>query len=206
MLQMIKGAKVPAAEQLKEGYLLEEHRITANVDADKILPIMENYLLKNEELPLFFFIETPCNISDETVVGKTEDGAVLVNVRHKDIWYLDGIPAQTVRQILAQASDILVHDGLSAFGIGNSVGEEIGKYKYNIMQVFCREEHAQKYAPIFEGHGIRETQNLITAWETFTQDAPGECGQYANENGLTIYDVIDWLKKHGMYRAEVRAD
>ncbi len=206
MLQMIKGAKVPAAEQLKEGYLLEEYRITANVDADRILPIMEDYLLKNEELPLFFFIETPCNISDETVVGETEDGALLINERHKDIWYLDGIPAQTVRQILAQASDILVHDGLSAFGIGNPVGEEIGKYKYNIVQVFCREEHAKKYAPIFEGHGIRETQNLITAWETFTQDTPGECGQYANENELTIYDVIDWLKKLGMYRAEVRED
>ncbi len=206
MLQMIKGAHVPAAEQLKECYLLEEHRITANVDADKILPIMEEFLARNENIPLFFFIETPCNISDETVVGETEDSAVLINERHKDIWYLDGIPAQTVRQILAQASDILVHDGLSAFGIGNPVGEEIGKYKYNIVQVFCREEHAKKYAPIFEEQGIHKTRNLITAWETFTRDAPGECSQYANESGLSIYDVIDWLKKHGMYRAEVRAD
>ncbi len=206
MLQMIKEAHVPAAEQLKEGYLLEERRITANVDADNILPVMEEFLARNEGVPLFFFIETPCNISEETVVGETEDGAVLTEGRHKDIWYLDGIPAQTVRQILAQASDILVHDGLSAFGIGNGIGEEIGKYKYNIVQVFCREEHAEKYAPIFEEQGIHKTRNLITAWETFTQDAPGECGQYASENGLTIYDVIDWLKKHGMYRAEVRED
>lgn len=206
MLQMIKGAKVPAAEQLKEGYLLEEHRITANVDADKILPVMEGFLARNEGVPLFFFIETPCNISEETVVGKTEDGFVQTIGKHKDVWYLDGIPAQTVHEILTQASDILVHDGLSAFGIGNGIGEEIGKYKYNIVQVFCREEHARKYAPIFEEQGIHKTRNLITAWETFTQDAPGECGQYVSENSMTIYDVIDWLKKHGMYRAEVRED
>ena len=31
-MQMIKGAKVPAAERLKEGYLVKERRITANVD------------------------------------------------------------------------------------------------------------------------------------------------------------------------------
>ncbi len=206
MLQMIKGAKVPAAERLKEGYLLEERRITANVDADKILPVIEGFLARNEGVPLFFFIETPCHISEETVVGETEDGVVLTEGRHKDIWYLDGIPVQTVHEILTQVSDILVHDGLSAFGIGNPIGEEIGKYKYNIVQVFCREEHAKKYASIFEEQGIHKTRNLITAWETFTQDAPGECGQYASENSMTIYDVIDWLKKHGMYRAEVRED
>lgn len=205
-MQMIKGAKVPAAERLKEGYLVEERRITANVDADKILPIMEGFLARNEDIPLFFFIETPCNIAEETVVGKAENGAVLTQGQHKDVWYLDGISAKTVREIFGYVSDILVHDGLSAFGIGNPVGEEIGKYKYNIVQVFCREEHTQKYAPIFEEQGIPKTRNLITAWETFTQNTPGECEQYANENGLTIYDVIDWLKKHGMYRAEVRED
>ncbi len=35
-MQIIKGAHVPAAERLKEGYLLEDHRITANVDADSM--------------------------------------------------------------------------------------------------------------------------------------------------------------------------
>ena len=196
MLKMIKGADVPKAEQLKEEYILENKRITANVNTDKIRNIMEQFLNMNEDTPLFLFIETPCNISEENITGETEDGFLEMETHHKEIWYLDGIPAQTVRQIFDCVFDILLHDGLSAFGIGNPDGEEIGKYKYNIVQMFCSDAHVSRYVQFFENEGIHQTANLITAWDTFTQDEPGTCSRYESPSGMNIYDVVKCLKNY----------
>ncbi len=206
MLQIIKGAYVPDAKRLMEGCRLEEHRITANVNADKIRTIMEHFLKMNEDIPLFLFIEVPANIRDETLTGETDNDGFIVDTFHKDIYYLDGIPAQTIRKIFQQVFDILLHDGLSSFGIGNATGEEIGKYKYNIMQLFCRDAHTEKYALLFEDEDIPRTENFITAWDTFTQEAPGCYELYKNPKGKDIYDVVKWLEKMGLYKAEVRED
>lgn len=43
---------------------------------------------------------------------------------------------------------------------------------------------------------------LITAWNTFSHDYPGECRRICLE-GLDAYHVADILKKQGMYRAKI---
>ncbi len=204
MLKMIKGARVAACEKLSQSFEITDRSIIANVDADNIRKIIEGFLDMNKALPLFLFIEVPANIKDEKIIGKTEDGYVQLEAHHKDVYYLDGISSAALKQLLEPFYDILINDGLSSFGVGNPYGEEIGKYKYNEMIVFCRD--LQKYAPLFVQNGISRTDSLVTAWETFTRDTPGTCERYFDEEGRDVYSIIDALKEVGMYKAEQRTE
>lgn len=118
MLKIIKGAHVTASEKLSQGYELTDFSITANTDADNIRKIIEDFLVMNNDLPLFLFIEVPANLKDEKVIGK-EDDAVLVEKSHKDVYYLDGVSSEELGHLLDPLYDILINDGLSAFGVGN---------------------------------------------------------------------------------------
>lgn len=204
MLKMIKGSHVPKPQMLSQGFEITDSRIIANVDADNIRKIIEGFLDMNKALPLFMFIEVPANIKDEKIIGKTEDGYVQLEAHHKDVYYLDGISSESLKQLLEPFYDILINDGLSSFGVGNPYGEEVGKYKYNEMILFGKE--LQRYAPLLEQNGVFQTNRLITAWDTFTPDSPGTCEKYSDEKGRDIYGIIDALKEFGMYRAEQRED
>ena len=204
MLKMIKGSCVPKPEMLSQGYEITDRNLIANVDADNIRNIIEGFLDMNKGLPLFLFIEVPANIKDEKVIGETEDGYVQLEAHHKDVYYLDGISSEGLKQLLEPLYDILINDGLSSFGVGNPHGEEVGKYKYNEMILFSGE--LQKYVPLFERNGVFRTDRLVTAWDTFTPDSPGASERYSDEKGRDIYSVTDYLKEVGMYRAEQRDD
>lgn len=204
MLKMIKGAQVTSLDMLVQGYETAENCINANVDADKIKSIIEGFLDMNNDLPLFLFIEIPANLKNERIIQEFEDGGVLLEQNHKDIYYLDGVSAKGLKQLLEPFYEILINDGLSAFGVGNPLGEEIGKYKYNFMMLYSQD--VNKYISLFETNGISRTKNLITAWDTFTPDTPGTSEKYCDENNRDIYAIIDTLKEIGMYMAEQREE
>ncbi len=204
MLKMIKGSQVPSPEILSQGYEMTDRGLTANVDADNIRNIIEGFLDMNRGLPLFLFIEVPANIKDEKVIGETEDGYVQLEAHHKDVYYLDGISSEGLKQLLEPLYDILINDGLSSFGVGNPHGEEVGKYKYNEMILFSGE--LPKYVSLFEQNGIFRTDKLVTAWDTFSCETPGTSEKYSDEEGRDIYIIIEVLKEVGMYKAEQRED
>lgn len=207
MLQMIMGAHVPDPALLSEGYaVIGGNRISANVDADRILKMMVDFMNRNADRPLFLFIEVPANIKDEAVVGETEDGYVLTETKHRDVYYLDGRSAAFFTELLNVYGALLVHDGLCHFGVGNDVGEEIGKYEYNLMSLYCRDGAVEKYTSLFEDAGIHRTENLLTAWDTFTREHPGECRRIASRSGKDVYDVIEELKTHKLYFAQQREE
>ena len=86
MLKMRKGCTVPFPEKLEEGYTEAEHRIVANVSADKIAAVMEHFIRTRRE-PIFFILELPARREAESEVrtGETEHF-------HKDIYYIDPYP------------------------------------------------------------------------------------------------------------------
>lgn len=203
MLKMIAGAKIENNQNLSQGYEISENQLTANADADNIRNVMENFMDMNENIPLFLFIEVPSNLKDEKVAETFEDGAVAVDTPHKDVYYLDGVPAGSLKKILAPLYEILINDGLSAFGVGNPYGDEIGKYKYNVMVLYSR-NNTDKYKQIFENNGILKTDNLVTAWDTFSDETPGTSEIYSDSKGRNIYDIIEVLSGIGLYKAEQR--
>jgi len=200
MLQMIKGARVNGTNRLFQNYMLSENQITANVDADNILKVIGNFIDMNPDEYFFLFIEVPANLSDEPV---TEEGHI--ETLHKDLYYLDGISADAARQMIDAYSEILVNDGLSAFGIGKQNGEEIGKYKYNTMILYSPED-PMKYRSIFEKEKIVRTDMLVSAWTLISPSNPGECRRYTDSSGHNIYDVVEKLTSLGLYKAETRED
>lgn len=199
MLRMIKGAWVPDANKLYEGYELYDDRIIANVNADNIRSVTDGFIEMNEELSLFLFLEVPTNLNDESF------GTAVSDKPHKDIYYLDGISAKTLRKLLDPLYDILINDGLSAFGVGNPYGDEIGKYKYNSVMLFSSRKIAE-YVRIFENLNIPQTEALKTAYDTFSQKNPGVSKIYEDSKKRNIYTVVEQLKRKGLYMAERRED
>jgi len=205
MLKMIAGAKINDPSDLMQAYEVSGNQIIANVDVDNIPKVLENFIDFNRNSPLFLFIEVPANLKDEKVSAVCEDGFVTLETHHKDVYYLDGITADKLKRVLESFSEILINDGLSSFGVGNPYGEEIGKYKYNNMILFSR-DNPGKYIQIFEQEGITKTENLITAWDTFTYETPGTSNLYNDSAGKNIYDVIEKLYEIGLYKAEQREE
>lgn len=65
MLNLRKGCKVPFPKKLFEGYTYTAPCFTANVNADKMEKLLENFIELHRE-PLFFILELPTNQADET--------------------------------------------------------------------------------------------------------------------------------------------
>lgn len=198
MLNMKKGCTVPFPEKLKEEYQVGENRLTANVGADKLKEVLEHFLSMYEE-PVFFILELPTNANDEERGAGGE-----INELHKDVYYIDGLSAKDALLLLKREGELLIHDGISQFGFGgHETGDEIMVCSYNVVIIFSG--NTGKYKGFFEAHGINETKELITAWDTFSRENPGSCSVFAEE-GRDIYSIPELYKDKGMYLAERRAE
>ncbi len=125
MLEMVKGCQVPFPEKLGEGYKMEERMITANVGAGKLRQAVENFIAMHASERLFFILEIPTNQKEEPEPEK---------VLHKDVYYLDGCSRKKALGILEDYGELLIQDGMSAFGFGcQETGDEIMVEKYNIL-------------------------------------------------------------------------
>ena len=93
MFNLIKGAKINENIALKEEYEINGNWIYANISAENIRRIINQFIeIENTEL-FCLFIEIPANMTDENVIRKTEDGYCVTEKMHKDIYYLDDISA-----------------------------------------------------------------------------------------------------------------
>lgn len=59
MLTMRKGFSISFADKLSEGYKMDGKFFTANVSAQKTLPLLENFIKLHENERLFFILELP---------------------------------------------------------------------------------------------------------------------------------------------------
>ena len=102
MINFIKGCNIKNSSNLSEGYTIEENAIRANVNAEKILKLMKEFVKKQDKnSSLFLFIEVPCSLNDETIKKEatdTEPG--IMEESHNDVYYLDGIPQPVANKIL----------------------------------------------------------------------------------------------------------
>lgn len=80
---------------------------------------------------------------------------------------------------------------------------EIMRDKYNMISLLA--DNIEKYTDIFNSHNIPRCENLVTAWDTFSYEFPGECNKI-DVNGKTVYDLPDELGGIGMYFAERREE
>lgn len=201
MLEMKECCRVPFPEMLFEEYEAGENVIYANINASRVIEMMKRFIEIHDE-PMFFILELPCKYEDGITQSKT-----LVNLgENNDVYFIDGMDARQAEQVLDALGGFLVKDGMNTFGIGcHRSHEEILLGKYNVMTVYTRD--LDKYAAFFDSFGIKRTDSLVTAWNTFDPEHPGECTRYVSkETGRTVYDIPEIYKEYGMYLYEQRSE
>ena len=193
MLQMIKGCRINDPSILREGYCPMQNGWYANVSAEKLTPLFERFIRLHNEY-CFVILEIPTNQNDEPDP----------KVRHKDVYYLDGLTPDKAIAFLHTFENWLIHDGLSTFGIGiHSGGNELLRGKYNVVSLYTRTP--EKYPVFFETQDILPVDDLDTAWDYFTDDTPGDSFALTFD-GADIYAMVERMKQYGLYFAERRVE
>ena len=206
MFNLIKGAKFAKTELLKEGYSIDGDWLTANVSAENIRPAFDRFLQEEGDQLYSFWIEEPSSLKDENIVKEAmEDAASMVESLHMDVYYLDGITADVIRQLLDAFGNILIHDGLAYFGVLSENGDELGKYKCNVLRGYSSGGALERIANVFEGIGIHKNDGLITIWDLTGPELPAVSSRYTEE-GKDMPGIIATLEGIGLYKAEIRAE
>ena len=145
MLTMRKGFSISFADKLSEGYKMDGKFFTANVSAQKTLPLLENFIKLHENERLFFILELP---TPQTAEPKDENGNIIAF--HKDIYYLDDCTSAMIRDVLDIVGKILLDDGISQFGVGSHItNDEMMICKYNIVNLYRNDEQSTLYDGFF---------------------------------------------------------
>lgn len=200
MLKMITGAHIPTPERLTPSYMLSDGYLTANVNADDILPLINSFIDLHEG-PFFLILETPSSLQDESPDDKGN-----IEQLHKDVYYLDGMSAPFIHEILSIVGPVLVGDGLTQVGVGvHNCNAEIMTEKYNVVSIFLGSNSAEPYKGLMRRYSIAQLPAITTAWSLFSPSSPGESVAIELE-GHTAADAIDVLKSIGLYFAEQREE
>ena len=199
MLNLAKGYKVSAPEKLNEGYeVISGNTIIANVNAEKILDVFQHFIVLHDE-PLFFILELPVSSDREKTIAQG-----IVEEFHKDVYYIDGRTREECLILMDRYGELLVNDGVSKFGFGgHNSHDEIMLDDYNVVTIYSQQ--LSEYDDFYEPHEIQKVDNLITAWDTFTKETPGQSERY-DCSGKSVYDLPEELKEWGIYMAETRTE
>ena len=198
MLKFRKGCTVPFPEKIHEEYEVNDNCIIANIDADKIEKLLLDFIRMHTE-PLFFILEIPSKLEDENIVKPC-----WVEGLHKDVYYIDGCTQEQALVIVEQIGELLINDGLSSFGFGCHIShDEIMVGKYNVITIYS--QNIDSYNVLLEKNELKRVNNLVTAWDTFSHDTPGET-ERIETNGKDVFDIPEMFADWGMYLAEQRED
>jgi len=201
MLKMFKGCEVPCAEKLNNEYeVLGDNMLNANADVDKVAPILLDFAELHADEPVYFFLELPPEYRSEMQVSSGQN----IIGEDNETYYIDGMSTERVRVLLAQYGELLINDGISRFGLGGNLSnDQLIVDKYNVLNLFAQElEPVQR---IFEKHGLKQVENLLTAWDTFTEEEPGVCTRYTQED-VDVFALPALLNSWGIYLLNIRPD
>ncbi len=119
-----------------------------------------------------------------------------------DVYYLDNQKSERLKEILDRYGNILVHDGFTGFGIGSLDNhQELNKTRFNMVSLLNYGEQAERFLQMFHDSGIEEREGMYLSGDIINSDNPGRMMRY-EENGLTVYDLINELKKEGLYNPQ----
>lgn len=194
MFQTAPGVTIPFPDKIQEEFKVYDGKsIYANISFEKLKPMLTEFYHNLPE-PLFFVLQLPLSIHEERKLGDS-------NTFHQEVCYLDGQTKSQIDDIIEKYGQILLEDGMSQFAVASHVNnEEIFIQKYKLTAFYS--SSPRRFIPFLQRYGLTETDNLITVWNTFSQETPGEC-RSVSINGFDVYDVAEQLKKQGMYRAKI---
>ena len=196
----VRGVHVPQVAILKEGYdikLRDENAFTirANISSEKIDPLFRSSVTRLPE-PIFLILESPCNQVREIELRKKPTDPF-----HRDVYFMDGLDLNELLKIYEKFQELLIHDGGINFGMrSHKTKDEIFVSAYKIFHFFG--QLPNRFENTLAEFDIPKTEHLITAWNTFTRNAPGQKSRI-KVNGEDIYGMLEELiRKHGLFHAK----
>ena len=198
MFQTASGVVIPFPEMIKEEFQTFENRILFNLSFENLKSFVNEFIDQLPE-PMFFVLEMPMSQQEEAQL-RTDDTQSF----HKKICYLEGQSKEQISNIFNNYGEILLNDGISQFAVySHAVKDGFYIQKYKVVSIYS---HApEKYIDFLKNYGLEQTDNLITAWDTFSQESPGQA-ERVEINEVDIYCVYDELMKMGMYVAKITED
>jgi len=195
MFQTAFGVIIPFPEKMKEAFQLIEHGLRFQVSFEKLGAMLDEFFAQLEE-PLFFVLQLPLTQQEEEARYQTCEGPF-----HDKVCYLDGQTKEQIREILRQYGELLLNDGISQFGVAShGTGDEMFVQKYKLVDIYCHDP--QMYFNFLQKYGLKQTDKLLSPWDTFTHETPGN-SRAIEINSIQVFDVYDALVKLGMYDAKV---
>lgn len=195
MFQTASGIKISDLEKMKEEFQAFDHCIRFNLSFEKIHLFLDEFIDGLQE-PLFLVLQIPLSQDEEEKLRNND-----TNPFHQKVCYLDGQSKVQIRTILQHYGELLLNDGMSQLAIASHVtNEEMFIQKYKLIDIFC--SNPSVYFDLLNKYGTKQTDNLVTAWDTFSLETPGET-KLIKVNDRSVYDVYDELIKMGMYDAKI---
>jgi hypothetical protein len=199
--RLARGVAVADLSGIHEGYSVEAaprgHAVfTVNVSAERMRTVFER-LASEVSDPGFLVLEVGTHESVEKTLRKSSTDPF-----HKDVYYLDALSHEGLREILDRHGDLLTHDGGIHFGFGGSGGiDEVYVGPYKILHIYANAP--EKYVRALQDLGFVGEPRLKTVWDNFTAEAPGK-RMVLTDVKTTIWSLIEELKTQGLYFAERR--
>lgn len=195
MFQTASGVILPFPEKIKEEFIVLNRCLRFHLSFEKIQPMLDEFI-ENLAEPLFIVLQFPLSQPEEEELRQSDTDPL-----HQKVCYLDGQSKQQVKALLQQYGDLLLNDGISQFAVAShTTQEEMFIRKYKLIDIYCG--NPEKYFPLMNKYGVAHTDNLVTAWNTFTRETPGEAIRI-EKNGINVFDVFNKLVKVGMYVAKI---
>jgi hypothetical protein len=193
MFKTASGVSIPFPEKITEGFKRYETGFRCVISFEKLPPFFTEFYLGLDE-PLFLILQVPFSQQEEIRHNEPDH-------LHEKVMYLDGCSKDRIGMIMQAFGELLFNDGMSKFGIAAHVsGDEMFIDKYKIVSVFSKD--LDKHVPLMSKYGIYETDSLITPWDTFSRENPGE-SRRIKVNGRDIYYVTEKLIEMGMYTGKI---
>lgn len=196
-MNFLKCYNVKNNNQIKESYNVEDRRITINISKDKFDDLLYSFIELLDE-PCFFILEVPLTLQEEKETRKNHFDNL-----HYQTYYIDGITKEKLKNIFNNYLNVFKNNGLISFGVASHIShDEIFFTKYNLAYIYSN--NIKKQSEMLSTLNIPQSNNLTTAWDTFTQNAPGEAFDL-NSNENNVDSFINYaINSLGMYKAEIR--
>lgn len=182
---LCQGVSVKGAEALSSCYYAEGENICGVLSCELMSKTACGFIEKLAE-PIFFFLELPDGENDDSF----------------RTYYLDNCTKEVALAIMKRYGSLLINDGPSRFGFGShKTDEEIYFTEYQEFQIYSK--NPRKLDKLFERLGVEkcEKNEFTSLWDLIGEDNAGYLS-CVEADGETVYDIVENLKREGMYAAE----
>lgn len=196
-MKFADGINLPNPELIKAEYLIANNYLVFNANIDNLMRLVFDFL-DSINLPLLFFMEIPCTAQEEQRLRKSNEDSF-----HYNLYYLRIDDKEVILDILNKYGEVLLHDGLTRFGLLSHELDEIFISKYKVT--YIKGKNFLDYVELLENYNYTRTEEIITPWETFSKENYGTASSI-KINGIDVYYVLRELNKMGMYLYKTLAD